>query len=206
MQHITMSAICLAIAMFLPWTTEYVGRTGNWENVTEDCNWREQLQTINVCPWVNVTRCFTSLEHIARSEFVSTFIWCWKYFHRPFKPYYKRWTKYAGLFILWFHLSHINGKVFDSTAIYPVHRCYDIAWWRHQMETFSVLLAICAGNSPVAGEFPTQRPMTRSFYVFFDRHLNKRLSKRSWGWWFEMLLCSLWCHCNGYEPRVRFRY
>ena len=28
------------------------------------------------------------------------------------------------------------------------------AWWRHQMETFSALLAICAGNSPVAGEFP----------------------------------------------------
>ena len=37
--------------------------------------------------------------------------------------------------------------------------------WRHQMETFSVLLAICAGNSPVPGEFPTQRPVTRSFDV-----------------------------------------
>ena len=40
------------------------------------------------------------------------------------------------------------------------------AWWRHQMETFSALLAICAGNSPVTGEFPAQRPVTRSFYVF----------------------------------------
>ena len=39
--------------------------------------------------------------------------------------------------------------------------------WRHQMETFSVLLAICAGNSPVPGEFPAQRPVTRSFDVFF---------------------------------------
>ena len=36
------------------------------------------------------------------------------------------------------------------------------------METFSALLAICAGNSPVPGEFPTQRPVTRSFVVFFD--------------------------------------
>ena len=27
-------------------------------------------------------------------------------------------------------------------------------WWRHQMEIFSALLAICAGNSPVPGEFP----------------------------------------------------
>ena len=28
------------------------------------------------------------------------------------------------------------------------------AWWRHQVETFSALLAICAVNSPVTGEFP----------------------------------------------------
>ena len=41
-----------------------------------------------------------------------------------------------------------------------------IAWWRHQMETFSALLAICAGNSPVTGEFPAQRPVTHSFDVF----------------------------------------
>ena len=41
----------------------------------------------------------------------------------------------------------------------------NIAWWRHQMETFSALLAICAGNSPVHGEFPAQRPVTRSFDV-----------------------------------------
>ena len=46
------------------------------------------------------------------------------------------------------------------------------AWWRHKMETFSALLAICAGNSPVTGEFPTQRPVTRSFDVFFDLRLN----------------------------------
>ena len=61
------------------------------------------------------------------------------------------------------------------------------SWWRHQMETFSALLAICAGNSPVAGEFPTQRPVTWSFDVFFDLRLNKRLSKQWWGWWFETL-------------------
>ena len=67
-------------------------------------------------------------------------------------------------------------------------------WWRHQMETFSALLTLCAGNSPVTGEFPAQRPMTRSFNVFFDLRLNKRLSKQSWGWWFETLLCPLWRH------------
>ena len=46
---------------------------------------------------------------------------------------------------------------------------------------FSALLAFCAGNSPVTGEFPTQRPVTRSFDVFFDLRLNKRLSKQWWG-------------------------
>ena len=44
------------------------------------------------------------------------------------------------------------------------------------METFSALLAICAGNSPVPGEFPTQRPVTQSFDFFFDLCPNKRLS------------------------------
>ena len=47
------------------------------------------------------------------------------------------------------------------------------------METFSALLAVYAGNSPVTGEFPAQRPVTRSFDVFFDLRLNKRLSKQS---------------------------
>ena len=71
------------------------------------------------------------------------------------------------------------------------------AWWRHQMETFSALLAICAGNSPVPGEFHAQRPVTRSFDVFFDLPPNKRLSKQWWGWWFETSSSPLWRHCNG---------
>ena len=72
-----------------------------------------------------------------------------------------------------------------------------IAWWRHQMEKFSALLAICAGNSPVTGEFLAQKPVTRSFDVFLDLRLNKRLSKQSWGWWFETLQRPLWRHSNG---------
>ena len=69
-------------------------------------------------------------------------------------------------------------------------------WWRHQMETFSALLAICAGNSPVPGEFPTQRPVTRSFDVYFDLPPNKRLSKQWRGWQFETLSPPLWRHRN----------
>ena len=71
------------------------------------------------------------------------------------------------------------------------------AWWRHQMETFSALLALCAEHSPVTVEFPSQRPATRSYDVFFDLRLNKRLNKQSWGWWFETPSCSLWRHSNG---------
>ena len=71
-----------------------------------------------------------------------------------------------------------------------------ISWWRHQMETFSALLSICAGNSPVPGEFPAQRPVTQRLDVFFDLRLNKRLRKQSWGWWFETLSRPLWSHRN----------
>ena len=53
------------------------------------------------------------------------------------------------------------------------------------METFSALLAICVGNSPVPGEFPAQRPVTRGFDVVIDLRLNKWFSKHSWAWYFE---------------------
>ena len=71
-----------------------------------------------------------------------------------------------------------------------------MTWWRHQTETFSALLVICAGNSPVTDELPAQRPVTRSFDVFLDLSLNKRLSKQWWGWWFETPSCPWWHHCN----------
>ena len=58
------------------------------------------------------------------------------------------------------------------------------SWWRHQMETFSASVAICAGNSLVPGEFPAQKPMTRNFDVFIDLLPNKRLTQ-CWGWLFE---------------------
>ena len=55
-----------------------------------------------------------------------------------------------------------------------------LAWIK--LSRVTVLLAILAGKSPVTGEFPAQRPVTRSFDVFFDLRLNKRLSKQLWGW------------------------
>ena len=65
------------------------------------------------------------------------------------------------------------------------------------METFSALLAFCAGNSPVPGEFPSQRPVSRSFDVFYDLCLNKQLNKQFRRWWFETPSRPLWRHCSG---------
>ena len=61
----------------------------------------------------------------------------------------------------------------------------NMSWRRHQIGTYSALLALCAGNSTVTDELSSKRPVTRSFDVFFDLRLNKRLSKQSRGWWFE---------------------
>ena len=127
----------------------------------------------------------------------------------------------------------VRGPLVDRTdcsnhIMRPIH-CYN-RWWYHRklvisgpwhfdMDTFSILLAfcadmmtngnisallaICAGNSP---EFPAQRPVTRSFDVFFDLHPKKWLSKQSWGWWFEKPSRPLWRHCNGNLPFIQFRF
>ena len=91
---------------------------------------------------------------------------------------------------------HAWGNVLCSTRIFDA--IMHLTWLRHQMETISALLARCAGNSPVTGEFPQQRPVTRGFWYFrFDLRLNKRCGEHSWGWWFDMSSCPLWRRCNG---------
>ena len=94
------------------------------------------------------------------------------------------------------YLTSVMNTTHKLTYEHPTWAFSVASWWRHQMETFSALLAICAGNSPVPGEFPTQRPVTRSFDVFFDLRLDGRLSKHSWGWWLETPSCPLWRHSN----------
>ena len=69
----------------------------------------------------------------------------------------------------------------------------DVIKWKH----FPRYWPFCAGISPIAGEFPAQRPVTRSFDVFFDLRLNQQLSKWCRRWCFETPSRSLWRHCNG---------
>ena len=63
---------------------------------------------------------------------------------------------------------------------------------------FRVTGPLC-GKSPVTGEIPSQRPVTRSFDALFDRYLNKQLR----GWWFETPSRSLWCQSNEEEPQEK---
>ena len=78
--------------------------------------------------------------------------------------------------------------------------------WKH----FPRYWPFCAGNSPVTGEFPTQRPVMQSFDIFFDLRLNKRLSKQSRVWWFETPWHPLWRQCDDisgvYEKNTYKKY
>ena len=77
----------------------------------------------------------------------------------------------------------------------------NMTWWRHQIKTFFRVIGPLCGEFTGPVEFPAQRSVTRSFDVFFDLRLNKRLSKQPWGWWFETPSWSLWRQCNnGADP------
>ena len=67
---------------------------------------------------------------------------------------------------------------------------------------FRVTGPLC-GEFTGPGDFPAQRPVTRSFDVFFDRRVNKRLSKQLRGWWLETPSWSLWRHRNVYRTNYR---
>ena len=86
----------------------------------------------------------------------------------------------------------------EQTSVKYITKCKHFLW--HMMTSsngniFRVTGPLC-GEFIGPGEFPTQRPVTRSFDVFFDLRLNKRLSKQPWGWWFEKPSWSLWRQCN----------
>ena len=96
------------------------------------------------------------------------------------------------------HLKMLSGKWRPFCLGLNVSRCCNRQGWLTESNTYTS----CAGNSPVTGGFPTQRPVTRSFDIFFDLRLNKRLSKQCWGWWFETLSRPLKLHCNDHQTFV----
>ena len=104
-----------------------------------------------------------------------------------------------------YHHQHSNAK-----KVYHPILMLHYTWWRHQMEIFFALPALCAGNSPVTGEPPSKRPVTRSLDLSYDLRLNKRLTKQSRRGCFETPSRPLWrhsketficdsCHINNYS-------
>ena len=85
------------------------------------------------------------------------------------------WSSWSS----WKIFIHVIQSCFSDTVVIP----FLSRWWRHQIKSFSALLVLCMGNSPVTGEFPSQRPLTRSFDVFFDLRLSKWLCKQWRRWW-----------------------
>ena len=96
---------------------------------------------------------------------------------------------------IWRSITNGN-EVRFSFSIQCVSYFTQTTWWRHQMETFSALLALCAGNSPMTGEFPTQRSSNAELWCFFGIGEGKQVNEPSICWWFETLLRPLWRHCN----------
>ena len=107
------------------------------------------------------------------------------------KPVYPPSTSLSGGIISSLSFTMVNFRqntMLDRTPPPPPHHLKPCL----QGESWVVFCEI----KPVTGEFPAQRPVRRSFDVFFDLRLNKRLSKQSWGWRFETLSGPLWRHCN----------
>ena len=154
-----------------------------------DSNWIENY-TVKIIPWLSYFD--NGNPNTCKDVFFYTE-------SRPRSPVLQRYNTLLYAATPWQKLELDFGKKKENKSSrrgYYEYLGKNYTWWHHQMETFSLLLTLYAGNSPVTGEFPSQRPVMGSFDVFFDLCLNKRLNKQSWGWSFEMPSHSLWCHCN----------
>ena len=106
---------------------------------------------------------------------------------------YRPYSRISWTLVVAFHAVFIrDANLAITLPAVTVKYHDDVIKWKH----FSALLALYAGNSPVTGEFPSQRPVTRIVDVFFDLRLNIRLSKQSRPRWFETPSRSLWRYCN----------
>ena len=112
------------------------------------------------------------------------------------------WCKNIPIFVTTWQWRHMGVMMFQITGNSTVCVKTYLGWQEKKRQNSTALLSLCAGNSPDTGEFPAKRPVTRSFDVFFDLRLNKRLSKISWGWWFETPSHPLWRHCNGFSVQM----
>ena len=92
------------------------------------------------------------------------------------------WSKFVEINVHWsVYFTQISIDL-RQMLVCLSHPYMDKSWRRHQMETFTALLALGAGNSPVTSEYPAQRPVTRSFDVFYDlAYINGWVNNREAG-------------------------
>ena len=103
---------------------------------------------------------------------------------------------------------HQSTQSMYTVPEYPVTSCDtgcvqslfhdDVIKWKHFLRYWPFVQGLY--RSPVNS--PAKRSVTRSFDIFFELRLNKRLSKQWWGWWFDTPSCPLWRQCNGFQRRV----
>ena len=135
-------------------------RTNLFPSYVNVVGWQSSAIKKNACGWLVLSRLVICSIQMWTSQLSIFFV----YSSRPF------WQ---------------NCHTVNNTLVFPDLSLDARSWRRHQMETCSALLVLREGNPPATGGFPSQRPVTWSFDVFFDLRLNIRLSKQSWGWWFE---------------------
>ena len=96
--------------------------------------------------------------------------------------------------------SYIENRIHQKSISFQTLKCFPKSMMTSSNgNIFRVTGPLCG---EFTGGFPSQKPMTRGFDVFFDLRLNKRLNKQSRGWWFETPLRSLWHHCNAFHHMI----
>ena len=148
----------------------------------------------DVIKWKHFPRCWPSVRGIHRSPASNAELWT------------NSWANHQDAGDLRRHRAHIDVTVMICNSVvflYMLNLVIFHRFWRaYSLSHDDVIkwkifrVTGCAGKSPATGEFPAQRPVTRSFGVFFDLRLYKRSSKQWWGWWFETPSHPLWRHCN----------
>ena len=113
-------------------------------------------------------------------------------------------VKVANIYVFYslrYLQTYIIARTLNSPKRHPYLTLTGQVWFSYPMMTSSNG-DIFRVTGPLCGEFefPAQRPVTRSFDVFFDLRLIKRLSKHSRGWWFK----TLWRQCNCPACRTTF--
>ena len=95
-----------------------------------------------------------------------------------------------------------NRPHYNGTALYiatPRWSSLIVSYFTYCIILMNIDIIAFLSYQHCTGQFPTQRPMTQNFDVFFDMRLNKRWSKQSWGRWFDTPSRPLWRHCNGFK-------